>query len=284
MRETDQQPKGILYVVATPIGNMEDITLRAIRVLGEVDLIAAEDTRRTGKLLTAHRIKTPMTSLHDQNERQKSPAVIAALNKGKNVAYVSDAGTPGLSDPGYILINRAIAEQIRIVPIPGPSAVVAALSVSGLPMNRFLFQGFLPPRSGRRRQLLMELTRETGTLVFYESPNRLQDTLRDLLDVMGDRQVVILREMTKIYEEITRGAVSEVLKAFGDRGTKGEVTLLVDGARDAAVVQTDEAIIRRLESLLAAGGLSRRDIIERVAAELDAPRQRVYRLAVKLEK
>jgi len=284
VRETDQQPKGILYVVATPIGNMEDITLRAIRVLGEVDLIAAEDTRRTGKLLTAHRIKTPMTSLHDQNERQKSPAVIAALNKGKNVAYVSDAGTPGLSDPGYILINRAIAEQIRIVPIPGPSAVVAALSVSGLPMNRFLFQGFLPPRSGRRRQLLMELTRETGTLVFYESPNRLQDTLRDLLDVMGDRQVVILREMTKIYEEITRGAVSEVLKAFGDRGTKGEVTLLVDGARDAAVVQTDEAIIRRLESLLAAGGLSRRDIIERVAAELDAPRQRVYRLAVKLEK
>jgi 16S rRNA (cytidine1402-2'-O)-methyltransferase len=284
MKETNQQPKGILYVVATPIGNMEDITLRAIRVLGEVDLIAAEDTRRTGKLLTAHGIKTPMTSLHDQNERQKSPVVIAALSKGKNVAYVSDAGTPGLSDPGYILINRAIAEQIRIVPVPGPSAVVAALSVSGLPMNRFLFQGFLPPKSGRRRQLLAELVRETGTLVFYESPNRLRAALCDLLDVMGDRQVVVLREMTKIFEEITRGTVSEVLKAFGDRDTKGELTLLVDGAREAAVVQTDEAIIKRLESLFVSGGLSRRDIIDKVAGELDVPRQRVYRLAVKLEK
>ena len=283
MERTEKQKKGILYVVATPIGNMEDITLRAVRVLGEVDLIAAEDTRRTGKLLAAHRIDKPMTSLHDQNERQKSHAVIASLRKGLNVAYVSDAGTPGLSDPGYVLINQAIAENIQIVPIPGPSAVVAALSVSGLPMNRFMFLGFLPPKAARRRQLLLDLVHETGTVVFYESPNRLRATLADVKDVMGDRQIVVLRELTKIYEEVVRGTVSEVSAAFGERVIKGEVTLLVSGFREDDTIKTDEIILAKLEALFKGGGFSRRDVIDQVAGDLDLPRQRVYRLAIKLD-
>ncbi len=283
MEPTEKQKKGILYVVATPIGNMEDITLRAVRILGEVDLIAAEDTRRTAKLLAAHRINTPMTSLHDQNERQKSRTVIASLRKGLNVAYVSDAGTPGLSDPGYILINQAIAEEIRVVPIPGPAAVVAALSVSGLPMSRFLFLGFLPPKAARRRQLLSELIHEPGTLVFYESPNRLQAALADVKEVMGDRQIVVLRELTKIYEEVVRGTVSEVAAAFVEKIIKGEVTLLVSGFKEDDSIITDETIIAKLETLFKAGGLSRRDVVDRVAGDLDLPRQRVYRLAIKLD-
>jgi 16S rRNA (cytidine1402-2'-O)-methyltransferase len=283
MGPTEKQKKGILYVVATPIGNMEDITLRAVRVLGEVDLIAAEDTRRTAKLLAAHRINTPMTSLHDQNERQKSHTVIASLRKGLNVAYVSDAGTPGLSDPGYILINQAIAEEIRVVPIPGPAAVVAALSVSGLPMSRFLFLGFLPPKATRRRQLLSELIHEPGTLVFYESPNRLQAALADVKEVMGDRQIVVLRELTKIYEEVVRGTASEVAAAFGEKIIKGEVTLLVSGFKEDDSIITDETIIAKLETLFKARGLSRRDVVDRVAGDLDLPRQRVYRLAIKLD-
>lgn len=283
MKQVEKMQKGILYVVATPIGNMEDITLRAIRVLREVDLIAAEDTRRTGKLLAAHHIDTPITSLHDQNERQKSHVIINRLNKGMDVAYVSDAGTPGLSDPGYVLINQAIVEQIRIVPIPGPSAVVTALSVSGLPMNRFLFHGFLPPKTGRRRHLLAELAHETGTLVFYESPNRLRPALDDIKDVLGDRQIVVLRELTKMYEEIVRGTVSEALETFRDRDIKGEVTLIVDGFRGAGAIQTDETILKRLEVLLTENGLSRRDIVEKVADEMKVPRQRVYHLAIKLE-
>jgi len=283
MERTEKQKKGVLYVVATPIGNMEDITLRAVRILGEVDLIAAEDTRRTAKLLAAHGIDTPMTSLHDQNERQKSHTVIASLKKGLSVAYVSDAGTPGLSDPGYVLINQAIAEEIQIVPIPGPAAVVAALSASGLPMSRFLFLGFLPPKAVRRRQLLSELRHEPGTLVFYESPNRLRDALSDVKGVMGDRRIVVVRELTKIYEEVVRGTVSEVSAAFGERVVKGEVTLLVSGFKEDDSLITDETIIAKLETLFKAGGLSRRDIVDRVAGDLDLSRQRVYRLAIKLD-
>ena len=232
--------------------------------------------------MAAYGIGTPLTSLYDQNERQKSREIMASLNSGANVAYVSDAGTPGLSDPGFVLINHAIAEGIAIVPIPGPSAVVTALSVSGLPMNRFLFQGFLPPKTSRRRQLLTELARETATLVFYESPNRLRAALEDMADVMGNRRIVLSRELTKMYEEILRGTVHEILMVLEGRNIKGEVTVIVEGCRDVEE-QPDEAIIARLGVLLSSGDMSRRDIIEQIAHELKVSRQRVYRLAIKLD-
>ena len=203
--EGEPETAGTLYVVATPIGNLEDITLRAIRILKEVRLIAAEDTRRTRILLDKYGISTPLTSLYDQNEAKKSGLLIARLLEGEDVAYVSDAGTPGISDPGYILVREAVSLGIRVAPVPGASALIAALSVSGLPMDSFIFLGFLPSKSMRRRQLLTSLREEERTLIFYESPHRLLASLNDIAALLGDREVVVSREMTKIYEEFLRG-------------------------------------------------------------------------------
>jgi len=275
--------KGTLYVVATPIGNLEDITLRAIRILREVQLIAAEDTRRTRKLLDTYQIHTPMTSLHEHIESKKSSLLISKMNAGADVAFVSDAGTPGVSDPGYVLINKAIANGIRIVPVPGVSAVITALSVSGLPIGCFAFFGFLPPRSGKRRQLLSSLMDETKTLVFYESPKRLIASLCDIEAVLGNRKVVVLRELTKVFEEIIRGTAGDVIDRFKGRVIKGEVTLVVAGNEKRIPFFSDDDISARFEELRKSSDFSQRDIIEKLAEELGISRKKIYKLVVSLD-
>ena len=269
---------GTLFVVATPIGNLDDITIRAIRVLKEVRLIAAEDTRRTRILLNAYQILTPLTSLYDQNEARKCGLLLARLQGGEDVAYVSDAGTPGISDPGYILVREAILRGIRVAPVPGASALIAALSVSGLPMDSFVFHGFLPSKSTRRRQLLTSLLEEERTLIFYESPRRLLSSLHDIEELLGGREVVVSREMTKIYEEFLRGPVSEVITGLGDGTVRGEVTLIVAGRTGETPVCSDEELLRRHEQLRRDGGLSLRDMADRLAQETGVSRRRIYRL------
>jgi 16S rRNA (cytidine1402-2'-O)-methyltransferase len=237
--------KGILYLVSTPIGNREDITLRALRILKEVDLIAAEDTRHTGLLLKHFGIRTPLTSYFEGNELKKRDLIRSRLNQGGRVALVSDAGTPGISDPGFRLVQMAVENRIPIVPIPGPSAGIAALSVSGLPTDAFLFKGFLPHKSKKRRGLLEQLGEVRETIIFYESPHRVIETLRDIFDILGDREMVLVRELTKIYEEILRGRVSEIQGQIVGRNIKGEITLVISGKtrkgakRDEPVVTDD---------------------------------------------
>jgi 16S rRNA (cytidine1402-2'-O)-methyltransferase len=221
--------KGILYIVSTPIGNREDITLRALRILKEVDLIAAEDTRHTSLLLKHFGIHTPLTSYFEGNEFKKKEFILSELKQGYRIALVSDAGTPGISDPGFRLIRAAVENEIPIVPIPGPSAVIAALSVSGLPTDSFLFKGFLPHKVKKRRDLLKELVDVKETLILYESPHRISETLRDIYEVLGDREVVLTRELTKLYEEVFRGKVSEIQIQMGERKLKGEMTLVISG-------------------------------------------------------
>ena len=222
--------KGRLFIVSTPIGNLEDITLRAKRVLGEVDLVAAEDTRRTGRLLAHLGLRKPMVSYHDFNKEKRAPELISRLLRGEDVALVSDAGTPGISDPAYYLVVRAVEEGIEVVPVPGPTAFVAALVVSGLPTDRFTFEGFLPHRASRRRKRLEELRGETRTMIFYESPHRISETLKDILEVLGDRRASLSRELTKKHEETRRGRISELLESCRLRPPKGELVLVVEGA------------------------------------------------------
>ena len=221
--------KGTLYIVSTPIGNREDITLRALRILKEVDLIAAEDTRHTGLLLKHFGIQTPLTSYFEGNESRKKEFILSKLTQGEQVALVSDAGTPGISDPGFRLIQTAVEHQIAIVPIPGASAVIAALSVSGLPTDAFVFRGFLPHKTKKRRDLLETLVDVMETLIFYESPHRISETLKDIYEVLGDRKIALTRELTKIYEEVLRGKVSEIQLQIGERKLKGEITLVISG-------------------------------------------------------
>ena len=267
-------------MVATPIGNLEDMTVRAIRVLKEVRLIAAEDTRRTRILLDRYQISTPLTSLYDQNELKKSGLIIARLQAGEDVAYVSDAGTPGIADPGYILVREAISRGIRVVPVPGASALVAAISVSGLAMESFVFHGFLPSKPGKRRQLLGSLRDEDKTLIFYESPHRLLSSLHDIKEVLGDREVVVSRELTKIYEEFLRGPVGVVITELGERVIRGEVTLIVSGRSGRVREYSDHQLLQRAEELRQeqGEGVSLRDIAEEVARETGVPRKRIYRL------
>jgi 16S rRNA (cytidine1402-2'-O)-methyltransferase len=225
---------GVLYLVATPIGNLEDITLRALRILREVDLIATEDTRRTRILLEHYQIDKPLTSLYEHNEAQKTPTLIRRLREGTTVALVSEAGTPLISDPGYRLVQGAIAQGITVTPIPGPSALVAALIVAGLPTDRFIFEGFLPKKPGKRRRRLEALAHEPRTLIFYESPRRLHDLLGEMQATWGDRRVVVVRELTKKFEEIIRGRITEVLAQLEERPPLGEVTLVVEGVASEA--------------------------------------------------
>jgi len=221
--------KGTLYIVSTPIGNREDITLRALRILKEVDLVAAEDTRHTGLFLKHFGIQTPLTSYFEGNELRKKEFILSKLMQGERIALVSDAGTPGISDPGFRLVQAAVENRIAIVPIPGPSAVIAALSVSGLPTDAFFFKGFFPHKMKKRRDLLKELADVKETLIFYESPHRISETLRDIHEVLGDREIVLTRELTKIYEEVLRGKVSEVQAQVTGRKLKGEITLVISG-------------------------------------------------------
>jgi len=269
---------GTLFVVATPIGNLEDITIRAIRVLKEVCLIAAEDTRRTRILLNAYQIVTPLISLYDHSEAKKSELLLAKLQEGKHVAYVSDAGTPGISDPGYVLVREAVLRGIRVAPVPGASALIAALSVSGLPMDSFVFYGFLPAKPAKRRQLLASLKEEGRTLIFYESPRRLLSSLNDIEELMGDREMVVSREMTKIYEEFLRGPVSQVIAGLEGVTVRGEVTLIVAGRAGDTERYSDEELLRRLGQLRREDGLSLRDMADRLAQDTGVSRRRIYRL------
>ncbi|MFQ5900834.1 MAG: 16S rRNA (cytidine(1402)-2'-O)-methyltransferase [Thermodesulfobacteriota bacterium] len=219
--------KGTLYIVSTPIGNLEDITLRALRVLREVDIIVAEDTRRTWKLLSRYNISATLTSYFEHNERIKGPVIISRLKEGKDVALVSDAGTPGISDPGYRLIRLAIEDSIKVTPIPGPSAIISALSISGLPTDSFAFYGFLPRKPGTRKNFLARLKEEGKTIIIYESPYRVIAMLRDVLAILGDIDGVMTRELTKLHEEVVRGKVSEIIETLKERTIKGEVTFIL---------------------------------------------------------
>jgi 16S rRNA (cytidine1402-2'-O)-methyltransferase len=222
---------GTLFVVATPIGNLEDITQRAIRVLGDVEVIAAEDTRRTRLLLNHYRIATPLTSFYEHNEAQKAPTLIRRLEQGASIALVSEAGTPTISDPGYRLVQLAIARGLPVVPIPGPSAVITALTVSGLPTDRFVFEGFLPKKPGKRRKRLEALQREERTVIFYESPRRVRELLEALLQMWGNRRIAVARELTKVFEEVVRGPILDVQAHFAQQPPLGEVTVVVEGAK-----------------------------------------------------
>lgn len=222
---------GILFVVATPIGNLEDITFRAVRILSEVDLIAAEDTRQTKILLNRYNINTPMTSYHKFNIKSKTPYLIKLLKEGQNIALVSDSGMPGISDPGYELIRESVNQNIRVEPIPGPSAAITALAVSGLPTDKFVFEGFLPKKSGKKVKRLKELKRDPRTIIIYESPYRLVKTLEDIKKVLGNRQVAVCRELTKKFEEVVRGKAVDQLQKFEEKKVKGEVVIVVEGAK-----------------------------------------------------
>ena len=218
---------GTLYLVSTPIGNLEDITLRAIRILKEVDLIAAEDTRITRRLLTHYDIDTPVTSYFEGNQHAKSEKLIARLKDGDSIALVSDAGTPTISDPGYPLLQECIKADVSVVPIPGASAILAAATVSGLPLHNFSFEGFLSPKSGKRKRQLSNLANEKRTIILFESPHRICRLLEDLFEVMGDRDIVIARELTKRYEETFRGSTSQALEKFRSSEPRGEFTVVI---------------------------------------------------------
>jgi 16S rRNA (cytidine1402-2'-O)-methyltransferase len=268
---------GTLYVVATPLGNLEDMTLRAVRILKEVALVACEDTRRTAVLLRSHGIGTATTSYFEHNERWKGAHILEQLRAGHDVALVSDAGTPGISDPGYRLVRDARAEGLPVVPVPGPSAAVAALSVSGLPTDRFRFVGFLPPKTAARRRDLAALADATETLVFYESPQRVLSSLEDMAEALGDRDAFLFREATKVHEEYVRGRLTELRDLLAARAVKGEIVLVVAGATGAP---TQAVSPGELFARLTAEGMTRRDAVKETARRLGLPARDVYKLVL----
>jgi len=271
---------GTLFVVATPIGNLEDITLRALRVLRAASVIAAEDTRRTAILLQRHDIPTPTLSFHEHNERRRIGGLLRRLQAGEDVAVVSDAGTPSISDPGARLVEAALQAGLRVEPIPGPSAVAAALAASGLAADRFTFLGFAPARAGERARWFESLRSVAGVLVYFEAPQRVRASLEDLRQVLGERQIVVARELTKIHESITRGWVSEVLAT--ELPERGEFTIMVSDqqiARHAeGVADSDEDIVREFCYMTESGDFSGRDAVTHLAAKLARHRQDVYAL------
>jgi 16S rRNA (cytidine1402-2'-O)-methyltransferase len=273
---------GVLYVVATPLGNLEDITLRALRILQEVDLIAAEDTRHTRKLLAHYGINTPLTSYYDHIEAAKAPVLIAQLQEGKRIALVSDAGTPSIADPGYRLVKGAAEAGISIVPIPGPSTVAALLSVGGLPTDRFAFEGFLPAKPSQRRKMLQQLKHEERTVMFFESPHRLRDTLADLEEIFGDRPLALGRELTKMYEEVLRGTVSEVRASLQEREVKGEVALLIAGATSKTQPEDELPVTKEIQQLLNRN-LSLKEIAQMIGERRGIPKREIYALGVQLK-
>ncbi|MDD2201849.1 MAG: 16S rRNA (cytidine(1402)-2'-O)-methyltransferase [Firmicutes bacterium] len=304
MNQDGEAPeKGTLYLVATPIGNMADITERARTVLAEADYVAAEDTRHTGLLLHRLDIDARLLSYHEHNEAARAEQIIAMLDRGEDVAVVSDAGMPGISDPGEVIVAAAAAQGFRVVPVPGPSAFVAALTASGLPTSRFFFQGFLPRKAGERRKTLKQLSSIPVTLVFYEAPHRLTRMLRDVAAVLGDRRCVVARELTKKFEEIRRGTVDEMLEWAGERKPKGEMVVMVDGCAQGgpavdcreperqgrlrgmqegneAAGGTDLIGAAAMEAAqLVADGWSMRDAASEMAKAYGVPRREVYNRA-----
>jgi len=277
------QRTGTLYVVATPIGNPEDITVRALRVLAAVDMIAAEDTRVTRRLLSHHQIKQKLISYHEHNEDERTPQLIQRLISGDSVALVSNAGTPSVSDPGYRLVNESISAGIPVVPIPGVSAVITALSASGFPTDRFVFVGFLPKKPGKRSAELSLLATDPRTIIFYESPKRIEALIQSLLTVFGDRTAVLSREMTKQHEEFLRGNLSEIFTEIRRRSTiKGECTLLVCGARDREPVSIQKAE-QELRALMEDADEALSETVKAVSRKFGIPKNIIYDKALKIK-
>lgn len=276
-------PPGTLYVVGTPIGHLEDITLRALSVLGAVDLIAAEDTRKTGQMLARHGIATQRVSYHEHNETRRTPELLQRLQAGASIALVSNAGTPGISDPGYRLVSAAAGAGIRVVPIPGPSAAAAALSASGLPTDAFIFLGFLPRKAGKRLAQIKALASEGRTVILYESPQRVRPLIAELRAALGNRRAVLAREMTKLYEEFLRGRLSTIHEALAGRNEiKGECTLILAGPDDPGPgpqAELQEEICRAL----AAGTESLSELARDLARRHGLPKQAVYAEAIKIK-
>ena len=268
---------GTLYLVATPIGHLADITHRALQVLNDVDLIACEDTRHTHKLLNHYGITTKTISYHEHNEQQRATELIDRLKRGTNIALVSDAGTPSISDPGFRLVRAAIENDIPIVPIPGPSALITALIAAGLPTDEFFFAGFLPARANARRTRLSEVQSVPGTLIFYEAPHRLAETLKDAYEILGEREAVVARELTKLHEEIRRGRLSELTADYADRtDIRGEIVLLIDrNVIGAAATQT--VSVATLVNQYEQDGLDHRAALKKAARELGLSRAEAYR-------
>jgi 16S rRNA (cytidine1402-2'-O)-methyltransferase len=274
---------GTLYVVATPIGNLEDLTWRAVQVLQQVDWIAAEDTRHTGKLLQHCQVQTPQLSYHDHNRRSRLPDIVQKLHQGKAIALVTDAGMPGISDPGYELVKACVQQGIPVVPIPGASAVTTALSASGLPTDRFVFEGFLPGKAKERCDRLAALATEPRTMVFYEAPHRLGQTLSDLAEALGEeRQVVLARELTKLHEEFWRGSLEDALTHYTDNSPQGEFTLVVAGAPVQSQQWSESALKAELKDLLQQG-FSRSQASRQLAQQTGLLRRDLYQLALTIE-
>jgi 16S rRNA (cytidine1402-2'-O)-methyltransferase len=267
-----------LYVVATPIGNLEDISLRALRTLREVRLIAAEDTRRTRKLLNTYGIKTPMTSYHERNKLSKLDYILDCLEEG-DVALVSDAGMPGISDPGHELIVAASQRGIPLVPIPGPSVVITALVVSGLDTGQFIYLGFLPHKAGVRRRQLQSVVSESATIVVFETPHRLLAALNDILQVLGDRRIAVCRELTKLHEEVFKGRVSQAIDYFTE--PRGEFTLVIEGNREPEKPQLTEAMEKRLQQMRRSG-VGAKEAVATLAGETGLSRKELYQVWLRL--
>ncbi len=275
---------GNLYIVATPIGNMDDITLRALNILRSVNLIAAEDTRHTGNLLAYHNIRVPLISCHEHNENHRISLLIDKLKQGESIAVVSDAGTPGVSDPGYQLIKEAIANGITIVPIPGVSAVITAISTAGLPTNEFLFIGFSHKKQGKRISQLKRLANESETLVFYESPGRIISFIEEVKEIMGDRYGVLGREMTKLHEEFIRGSLSEILLILKERPViKGECTLLIKGCEEKEEISL-EILRKEIEEGLTVKGMKVSELSKQIAEKYNLPKRDIYEQALMINK
>jgi 16S rRNA (cytidine1402-2'-O)-methyltransferase len=276
---------GIMYIVSTPIGNLEDMTLRGLRVLKSVDLIAAENVQHSRGLCRHYGITTRLTRYNQHNQGVKGPELIRRLKSGLDIALVTNAGTPGVSDPGVLLINQAVEENIKVSPIPGPSAAIAALSVSGLRTDRFLFLGFLSNRSSKRRKELKNLTSEPRTMVFFEAPHRLKVMLMDLREILGDRRIVVLREMTKLYEEVKRGSAGSILQQIEEDKLKGEFTLVVAGKeKEEGDHLLDERTQNKIEKLLKEKNMSIKDIAEQLSGEEGLTYRRLYKECLSIKR
>ncbi|HXT76245.1 MAG TPA: 16S rRNA (cytidine(1402)-2'-O)-methyltransferase [Candidatus Eisenbacteria bacterium] len=282
--EAERQPRereatGCLYLVGTPIGNLEDITLRALRILREADQVAAEDTRHTQKLMNHYEISRPLVSYHEHNEMTRAPELLIALEQGAKIALVSDAGMPLVSDPGYRLVTLCLRHQIPVVPVPGPSALLAALSASGLPNEEFLFVGFLPARSGERQRALKRLRIEDRTIILYEAPHRIAESIAEALEILGDRPACLAREVTKLHEEFRRGKLSALATSLEERPARGEITLLIgpaDPADAGAHVDSAQSLSERVEELIRQAKLDRKEALKLAAKERGLTRRAAY--------
>lgn len=282
--QTEHPGCGCLYLVATPIGNLEDISLRALRTLKEADLIACEDTRQTLKLLSHFEIRKPLESYHEHNEMTRAPELIVRMEEGARVALVSDAGTPVISDPGHRLVSLCLRHKLAVIPIPGPSAIVAALAACGLPSEEFTFLGFLPARPAERRRRLQQLASEPRSLVFYEAPHRISATLRDAFDILGNRHAAVARELTKIHEEFLRGQIADLLRAFEEKQPRGEITLVIGPPEETALLgdraspgPKARTLAERVAAIAAAQNVDRKTALKQAAKEFGLAKREAYK-------